>query len=113
MNDYQRDPGYPGVFPTQLDRRRREQPLGAPVMVVCHACGQPLALSMARLETVQGRVFHRCPYCEACSLIRSSDLAALEAQQDPNSALWPFDRSKRLARCQRGGLDDADRHTPA
>lgn len=100
-NDYLGDTESPGGFPPQLDRRRAEQPFGAPVIAVCRSCARPLTYLPERLETVQGRVFHRCPHCDACSLIRSTDVAALETRDDPNAALWPFDRLRRLARCQR------------
>ena len=59
------------------ERRRRSEALDGPVWTPCRACGEPITLRLERLELIQNRVLHRCPLCDAFSLIRSTDLHLL------------------------------------
>ena len=68
-------------YPPHLDRRRTEQPPGAPINASCHTCGQTITLQLERTELVGDRVMHQCPFCRCWSMIRATDLALLLESQ--------------------------------
>ena len=68
----------------EFQERRRSVQTGAPV-VHCAACWRRVTVASTRVEVVDGRAYHRCPYCNGISMIRWDDAHKSDiAERAPN-----------------------------